>query len=84
MAPVSKSGRTGFGAEQGTEQGRAVLAGRIPAAPVPGGEGKVGEEIEEVELYPLVGLDGVGAAGRGTTTRNRGRRRWGMATAALR
>ena len=36
------------------------LAGRILAAPVAGGKGKVEEEIEEVELYPLVGLDGVG------------------------
>ena len=36
--------------------------GSIPAG-IAGGEGKEGEEQEEVELYPLVGSDGVGAAG---------------------
>ena len=30
-----------------------------------GGEGKEGEEQEEVELYPLVGSDGVGGGRRG-------------------
>ena len=36
---------------------------RNPAAPVAGGEGEVGEELEETELYLFVGSDGLGAAG---------------------
>jgi hypothetical protein len=41
----------------------AAIPGRNPAALVAGGEGKVGEKLEDTELYQLVGLDGVGAAG---------------------
>ena len=38
----------------------AAFPGRNPAAPVAGGEGKVGEELEETELYPFVGSNEVG------------------------
>ena len=37
----------------------------IPATMLTGGEGKEGKEQEEVELYPLVGSDGVGGGWRG-------------------
>ena len=40
-----------------------------------GGEGKEGEEQEEVELYPLVGSDGVGGGRRGLSTEAGVRRR---------
>ena len=39
---------------------REGSAGRFPTTPVAGGKGKVGEEIDEVDIYQLVGLDGVG------------------------
>ena len=38
----------------------AAFPGRNPVAPVAGGEGKVGEELEETELYPFVGSNEVG------------------------
>ena len=38
----------------------AALAGRIPASSVAGGEGEVGERLEEIESYSEVVLDGVG------------------------
>jgi len=38
----------------------AAFPGRNPAAPVAGGEGEVGEELEETELYPFVGSNEVG------------------------
>ena len=38
----------------------AAFPGRNPAAPVAGGEGKVGEELEGTELYPFVGSNEVG------------------------
>ena len=38
----------------------AAFPGRNPAAPVTGGEGEVGEELEEIDGYPKVVLDGVG------------------------
>ena len=36
---------------------------RIPATPVTGGEGDVGENGEETELYPMVVFLGLGVAG---------------------
>ena len=36
---------------------------RIPATPVTGGEGDVGENGEETELYPVVVFLGLGVAG---------------------
>ena len=36
------------------------MGGRIPAALVAGGEGEVGEQLEEVESYVVVGRIGVG------------------------
>ena len=44
----------------------------IPATMLTGGEGKEGEEQEEVELYPLVGSDGVGGGRRGALHGSRG------------
>ena len=52
----------------------AAFPGRNPAAPVAGGEGEVGEELEETELYPFVGLDGLEAAGQGSPMASGGRR----------
>ena len=61
------------------------MAGRNPAALVPGGEGGQGEGLEEVESYLLVALDEVGAAGRRVAGEEQGRRRWQfLAAAALR
>ena len=62
----------------------AAFPGRNPAAPVAGGEGEVGEELEETELYPFVGSDGLGVAGQGSPTASGGRRRRQAAAAALR
>ena len=51
------------------------MAGQIPVRRLAGGEGKVGEEVEEVEMHLLVvsvgaGVDGgCGAAIAGTPTR---------------
>ena len=36
---------------------------RIPATPVTGSEGDVGENGEEIELYPMVVFLGLGVAG---------------------
>ena len=36
---------------------------RIPTTPVTGGEGDVGENGEETELYPMVVFLGLGVAG---------------------
>jgi len=48
---------------------------RIPATPVTGGEGDVGENGEETELYPMVVFLGLGVAGlevpRGEVRRRR-------------
>ena len=55
-------------------RGGAALAGRIPAAPVAGGEGGVGEEIEEVASYLVVCSVRVGTAGGGSPAWSRGRR----------
>ena len=38
----------------------AAFPGRNPAAPVASGEGEVGEELEETEVYPFVGPNEVG------------------------
>ena len=38
----------------------AAFPGRNPAAPVAGSEGEVGEELEDIDGYPKVVLDGVG------------------------
>ena len=38
----------------------AAFPGRNPAAPVAGGEGEVGEELEETEVYPFVRPNEVG------------------------
>ena len=61
-----------------------AFSGRNPAAPVTGGDGEVGEEQEETELYPFVGSDGAGGGRRGVAhsrpRRRRsgeGKRRWG-------
>ena len=51
-----------------------MLAGRIPAAPVAGGEGEVGEEIEEVASYLMVCSVRVGTAGGGLPAWSMGRR----------
>jgi len=56
----------------------AAFPGRNPAAPVAGGEGKVGEELEETELYPFVGSNEVGD---GQRCAPRGEQ-WAAATAA--
>ena len=42
-----------------------ILSGRNPSGSVAGGEGKVGEEQEEVGGYLWVGFVRVGAAGKG-------------------
>ena len=55
----------------------AAFPGRNPAAPVAGGEGKVGEELEETELYPFVGSNEVGD-GRRCAPRGE---QWAAATA---
>ena len=39
---------------------RGDTGGRIPAALVVGGEGEVGEQLEQVENYLVVGRIGVG------------------------
>ena len=62
----------------------AAFPGRNPAAPVAGGEGKVGEELEETELYPFVGSNEVGDGQRGAPRGSSGRRRRQAAMAALR
>ena len=41
----------------------AAFAGQNSAALVAGGAGEVGEKLEETELYPFVGSNGVGATG---------------------
>ena len=65
-------------------RGGADMAGRNPAALVPGGEGGQGEGLEEVESYLLVALDEVGAAGRRVAGEEQGRRRQFLGAAALR
>ena len=62
----------------------AAFPGRNPAAPVAGGEGEVGEELEETELYPFVGSNEVGDGRRGAPRGSSGRRRRQAAAAALR
>ena len=62
----------------------AAFPGRNPTAPVAGGDGEVGEELEETELYPFVGSDGLGVAGQGSATASGGRRRQQAVAAALR
>ena len=37
-----------------------MAAVRFPASELTGGEGEVGEELEDIECYPKVVLDGVG------------------------
>jgi len=54
----------------------AAFPGRNPVAPVAGGEGEVGEELEETKLYLFVGSDGLGAAGQGSPMASGRRRRW--------
>jgi len=66
------------------EQNRGGSGGRFPARFGPGGEGKVGEELEETELYPFVGSNEVGDGRRGTPRGSSGRRRRQAAAAALR
>ena len=55
----------------------AACSGRNPSALVAGGEGKVGEELEETELYPFVGSNEVGD-GRRCAPRGE---QWAAATA---
>ena len=55
----------------------AAFPGQNPAAPVAGGEGKVGDELEETELYPFVGSNEVGD-GRRCAPRGE---QWAAATA---
>ena len=55
----------------------AAFPGQNPVAPVAGGEGKVGEELEETELYPFVGSNEVGD-GRRCAPRGE---QWAAATA---
>ena len=52
---------------------RGDTGGRIPAALVAGGEGEVGEQLEEVENYLVVGRIGVGD---GRTQLDRGEQGW--------
>jgi len=40
------------------------MAGRIQTSPVVGGEGPVGESLEELTGYLWVGFGGLGAAGK--------------------
>ena len=48
--------------EPGTEEAAAV---RFPASELAGGEGEVGERLEEIESYSEVVFSRSGAAGRG-------------------
>ena len=66
----------------GTSQNRGGLARCFPARRVTGGEGKVGENDEELESYLWVVVGGAELVGAGLSTA-RGGRRWDWAVAAL-
>jgi hypothetical protein len=62
----------------------AALTGRIPTAPVPGGEGPGVEELEEVRAHLWVILGHGEVLGGGGSTEKGGRRWWSSAAALLR
>ena len=59
----------------GTSQNRGGLAQRFPARRVTGGEGKVGENDEELESYLWVVVGGAEVVRSGGSTERGGRRR---------
>ena len=59
----------------GTSQNRGGLARRFPARRVTGGEGKVGENDEELESYLWVVVGGAEVVRSGGSTERGGRRR---------
>ena len=59
VGPLERFGRLHISPWPAFREG-AAFASRNPAALVPGGEGEVGEELEDIDGYPKVVLDGVG------------------------
>jgi hypothetical protein len=59
--------------ETGTEEAAAVW---FPARELAGGEGAVGERLEEIESYSEVVFSRSGVAGRGVGGGEQDRRRW--------
>jgi hypothetical protein len=59
--------------EPGTEEAVAI---RFPASELAGGEGEVGERLEEIESYSEVIFSRSGTGGRGVSGGEQGRRWW--------